>query len=231
MLPVGDTFYRATITPDGSRLMLHELNLETGSIKLDIDTAVPPTHVLVREIGNLEGSIFNVVPAKKGGSVTVPVGTYELAGGRIEKGKRTSMKLSRMYKGRSAAFEIKPGETHALELGAPYVIDAETRVEGETTVVVGKSLRVFGRGGEEYAMLFDDAMQPDVAATTASGKRVQKAERMKAADISAWQVDPTSMWFPLDMAIETPTNEQIVVQLTQKSHVLLGGPFDSESTP
>jgi hypothetical protein len=234
VLPVGDAFYRATLDPDGARLTLHELNLETGAIRLDMATAVAPAFVLVRETGKLEGSTFNVVPAKKGGSVTVPVGTYVLAGGRIESGKKTSMKHARIYKGTSAPFEVKAGETHVLSLGAPYTIDAETRVERGRTIVVGRSLRVFGRGGEEYAMLFDDALQPEVEARTAGGKKVQKPERMRKPDISAWQENKgpdNILWFPLDMEIETPDGETLVLRLTEKSHVLLGGPLAGGGTP
>jgi hypothetical protein len=231
VLPVGDAFYRAETTPEGTRLTLRELDLETGAIQLDIDTAVRPTHVLVREVGTLEGAIFNVVPAKKGGTVAVPAGTYVFAGGRIEQGKKTSMKQARMYQGRSEPFEVGPGQTHVLALGAPYTLEAETRTEDEQTILVGRSLRVFGRGGEEYAMLYDDALQPEVEAHTQSGKKVLKGERMRQADISAWQADASSMWFPMDMPIEMPKGETLVLRLMQKSHVLLGGPFESPGTP
>jgi hypothetical protein len=230
VLPVGDAFYHATLGPDGAQLGLRQMNLETGSIRLDCETAVPPTHVLVREVGKLEGALFNVVPAKQGGSVTLPVGSYVLAGGRIESGKKTSMRQARMYRGRSAAFEVEPGTTHVLTLGAPYTIEHETKVEGEQTVVVGRSLRVFGRGGEEWAMLFDEALQPEVEGYSAAGKKVHKAEKMRKTDISAWQENKgpdNILWFPLDLALETPKGEGLVLRLTQKSHVLLGGPFDS----
>jgi hypothetical protein len=92
-------------------------------------------------------------------------------------------------------------------------------------------LRVYGRGGEEYAMLYDDALQPEVEARTAGGKKVQKPERMHLADISAWQANADSMWFPMDMLIPTPKGEVLKVFLIQKSHVLLGGPFASEGKP
>jgi hypothetical protein len=83
-------------------------------------------------------------------------------------------------------------------------------------------------------MLFDDALQPEVEARTAGGKKVQKPERMRKPDISAWQENKgpdNILWFPLDMEIETPDGETLVLRLTEKSHVLLGGPLAGGGTP
>jgi hypothetical protein len=234
VLPIEDAFYRATMAPDGSQLSLREMNLELGSIKLECATAVQPSHVLVREIAKLEGAIFNVVPTKKGGSVSLPVGSYRLAGGRISNGKKTSMRQARIYAGRSIPFEIKAGETHVLSIGAPYTIESETKVVGERTIVVGRSLRIFGRSGEEFAMLFDEALRPEVDVRTESGKKVQKPEKMRQTDISAWQENRGAdniLWFPLDMEIEASKDAALVIRLKQKSHGLLGGPFASPETP
>jgi hypothetical protein len=235
VLPVGEDFYRATLAPDGSSVTLRKLNLETGFVKLDIATAVAPTHLVIRETsGALDGAFLNVVPAKKGGSVKVPVGSWQIAAGRIEKGAKNSMQQVRIYQGKSEEFEVKAGETATLALGAPYRIHPLAETKDKQLVVDGRSLRVYGRGGEEYAMFFDDPLQPDIEVRTAEGKKVGKPDRMKRTTISEWEAnrgDDNLQWFPLDYAIDNPKGENLQVHLTQKTHSLLGGPFDSDWTP
>jgi hypothetical protein len=241
VLPVGEDFYRTTLTPDGRSLTLRKLNLETGFVKLDSTLPVTPTHVVLQETsGALEGAYINVVPPKKGGLVKVPAGTWAITFGRLEKGAKTSMQQVRIYQGQSTAIEVKPGETTPLPLGGPYRIRVYTKpLEGakpddKTVVVDGRSIRVYGRAGEEYAMFFDEALQPDVEVRTAEGKKHGKAERMRRVGISEWQDnkgDDNMQWFPLDYPIENPKGEKLQVRLTQKAHPMLGGPFDSDWKP
>ncbi len=233
VMPVGDAFYRATLAPDGRTLGLRLLDLPTGFIKLDLATAVPPTHVVVRETGSLQGAFFNVVPARKGGSVKVPAGKYELAWGRLESGHKTSLQQARMYTGHSEGFELAAGETHVLALGAPYKLAIATKQDGEEFVVEGTSLRIRGRGGEEWAALFDDALHPDVEARTADGKKFAKPQKMPTTGITEWQESssPSVLWFPLDLRLQNPHQEKLQVRLTARTQALLGGPFDSDWMP
>jgi hypothetical protein len=234
VLPLGEDFYRATLTPDGKTLSLRQLDLATGFVKLEIDTPVAPTHVVLREVGRLEGAFLNVVPAKKGGVVKVPAGTWQLAFGRIEKGAKTSMQQARIYTGQSAPIEVKAGETTTLSLGGPFKLSASTKLDGKATVVEGTSLRIFGRAQEEYAMLFDDSLQPDVETRTADGKKFGKPAKMRRPDIAVWQeanAPDVIVWFPHMLSIESGKPEKLQVRLTQKSQSLLGGPFDSDWIP
>jgi hypothetical protein len=232
---VGEDFYRAEIGKDGRSLTLHKLALPTGLLKLDIATAVAPTHVVLAGTGPLEGAFFNVVPAKKGGTVKLPVGSYLLASGRIESGKKTSMKEARIYQGTSTAIEVKAGETTTLALGAPYKLKVKTATQEGAGIIVGASLRVFGRAGEEYAMLFDDPLQPDVEVHDKAGHKLVKGDTMVRADVEAWQKNENkkdnALWFPVNYTFELPAGSSFQVRLTQKTHPLLGGPFDSDWTP
>jgi hypothetical protein len=235
-LPVGEDFYRAEIGgPDGRTLTLQKLALETGLLKLDMATAVAPTHLVLCGTGSLDGAFFNVVPAKKGGTVKLPVGSYTIAGGRIESGKKTSMKLVRIYQGTSGPIEIKAGETTTLALGAPYKLKVATSTEEGSGVIVGTSIRIFGRGGEEYALLFDDPLQPDVEVRGKGNRKIVKGERMARAGVEEWQRNETkkdnALWFPVNYVFELPAGESFQVRLTQEKQPLLGGPFDSDWTP
>ena len=52
---------------------------------------------------------------------------------------------------------------------------------------------------------------------------------MRIADVSAWQAGPSyTRWYPLDLLIENKRGGRVEVRMTQKSHSLLGGPFESE---
>lgn len=232
ILPVGDGFYRASINPEGTQLTLREMNLQTGFVKLDAKTAVPPSFAIIREVGKLEGAYFDVAPLKRRGVIEVPVGTYQFDTGMITKGKKTSMQQARMIRGRAEPFEVKAGETHVLELGAPYTLRPVTRNDGKTLVVEGHKLRVWGRGGEEYRYLFDEVLRPTVEARTAEGKKLGKPERMRPAGITEWQTLPSyTIWFPLDLRIDNKGGDRVQVRMSVKSHPLLGGPFESDWTP
>jgi len=234
VLPVGENFYRATLTPDGQTLTLRQLDLATGFVKLDINTPIQPAYLVLREVGKLEGAFINVAPAKKGGSVKVPVGKWQISSGHLQKGAKTSMQQVRIYRGQSEAIEVKPGETTTLALGGPYQLQAKTTLDGKETVVDGMSLRIFGRAKEEYAMLFDESLTPEIEVRTPDSKKFGKPVKMRRPDIAAWQEsgDPDRlMWFPFTQRIENAKAEKLQVRLTQKAQGLLGGPFDSDWIP
>ena len=235
-MPVGEDFYRAEIGgADGRTLTLQKLALETGLVKLDMATAVAPTYLVLCGTGSLEGAFFNVVPAKKGGTVKVPAGSYTIAGGRIESGKKTSMKMARIYQGTSGPIDVKAGETTTLALGAPYKLKLATTTQEGSGVILGTSIRIFGRGGEEYALLFDDPLQPDVEVHGKANRKIVKGDKMAKAGVEEWQTNETkkdnALWFPKSYVFELPAGETFQVRLTQEKQPLLGGPFDSDWTP
>ncbi len=233
VLPVGDKFYRANIDDDGTKIDLQELDIATGAINFSIDTKIKPTHVVIQEVGELRGAFFNVVT--KRGPATVPVGTYKIAMGRLETGKKTSMDQIRIYGGKSGEFTVKEGETLEMAFGGPFELTAEANQRGSELVVDGRSIRIFGQFGEEYACLFDEAMRPEVSIVDAKGKTLVKAEKMLQADISAWQNHDRGrdnvLYFPLDVAFDMPRDSSYRIHLYQKSHRHLGGPFESAEPP
>ncbi len=239
VLPVGGAFWRASITPDGTELTLRKLDLAAGQVKLDFASKVAPTHVLIEEVGGaFPGAVLNVVPAKKGGTVAVPAGSWRLAMARIESGTKTGLQQVRIYRGKAQAFDVEPGKTATLAMGAPYQLrmrppagDIQTE-EGET-VIKFSSLRVFGRGGEEYALIFDEPLQPEVDILGSDGKKLVKAHKTLRADIELWtEVGERCLFVPAPIRIpEIKDTSKLTIRLTQKSHGLLGGPFGPEPAP
>jgi hypothetical protein len=235
VLPLGESFWRATVTPDGTELTLREMDLEAGAVKLDCATKTPPTHVLIEEVsGALPGVLLNVAPAKKGASVPVPTGTWQFVMGRIESGTKTGMAQVRMYRGHAPTFEVKAGETCTLALGAPYTLrmtpgmgEVESR-EGETRIRFD-SLRVFGRGGEEYALLHNEPLQPEVEIIGPDGKKMGKPVKTMRGDVSLWQeMGEKSLYYPAPLMVSELKGSGYTFRLSQKSHPLLGGPFGPE---
>ncbi len=233
-----DGFYRSYVNESGTELSLRAMYLEQGQVQLEMDTAVVPSYLVIREVGELAGAFFDVVPAKKRGAVTVPAGTYEVVFGRLESGKKTDMKVARIYKGRSEPFTVEAGATYTLELGAPYDIDFDMFNEGEETVVDTRSIRTFGRGGEEYAMLFNEPLQAQLDVRTAAGKKIEKNKKLRAAGYEEWDLaqDESSgqrnvLWFPVRHRVPNTKGEPLQARLHLKKHKLLGGPFDSGWQP
>jgi len=236
VLPVAGAFYRASITPDGSELTLRKLDLATGLVKLDCATKVQPTHVLIEEVGGtLPGAMLNVVPAKKGGSVPVPAGSWRLAMARLESGTKTGLQQVRVYRGKAQAFTVEPGQTATLALGAPYQLRfrptaSDIKTEDGETHIAFDSLRIFGRGGEEYAQIFDEPLMPEVEILGADGKKLVKGYKTMRADIELWtKAGDRCLYFPVPIRVsELKDPSKLGFKLSQKSHGLLGGPFANE---
>jgi len=231
VLPVGDDFYRAWVDFPKNEIKLRKLKIATGEVQLDIDIKVMPKILVVRAVDELlKEAYFDIVPARKGRAVTLPVGTYQFAFGRISKGKKTNMDQVRMYIGDTKTFEVREGETTRLEMGAPYRLVFKTKQHADGTQLDARSLRIYGRGGEEYAMLFDEPLRPTLYVQDLAGRKVGKPRDLRQAGIGEWENDEIGnvLWFPLDEVVEVPKGERYKLRLTQKAHGLLGGPLESD---
>ncbi len=235
VMPIGKDYYRCSPNDAGTEFRLQKMHLSTGTVKLNLDMGVRPEFILAKEVGGkLDGAIFDILPSKKGGEVVLPAGEYRLALGSLRTGKKTSTDLVRMYTGTSETFKVHAGVLTEVDLGAPYKITFKTRTEGKEKEIDTRTLRVFGRGGEEYAMFFDDPLQPDVSVQDSDGRSVVKEETMRRAGLEHWQnnnqdggVDNV-LWFPVKYSIEMPKGASYQFKLSQKKHALLGGPLESD---
>lgn len=232
VMPVGESFYRVTPDTAAGTITLQEMNLATGQVLVDIDTKVLPSHLLVREIGGgLEGSYFDILPERKGKPVTLPVGTYQICMGRIAKGAKTSQDQVRIYTGDSAPFTVADGKTTKLELGAPFALRFRLKRDGGEVLLDTRTIRVFGRFGEEYAMFFDEALQPTVEVRDGDGKKVGKPTKLRQVGVGEWERNTGAdniLWFPYEHRVEAAADQVLEMKLTQKAHSLIGGPLESD---
>ncbi len=68
---------------------------------------------------------------------------------------------------------------------------------------------------------------------TPEGKRVLQPEKLHQAGVAEYTTSPRPndvLWFPAEHRMPNPSGEKLVVELTQKSHKLLGGPFQGTAT-
>lgn len=224
-------WYRLVVDSAKATISSRELAIPTGKVVVDYDIANLPTHVVVREVGEkLEGAVFNIMSAKKKAPVELPVGTYQIISGVLTKGKKTSTDLARIYTGKSPTFEIKAGETTELELGAPFDLVFSHEQQGKERVLRASTIRVFGRFGEEYAMLFDVPLKPEVSVRRVGGSSMAKGEAMRWPGNDEYQTSSNpwqTIHFPVDFRIDNPGRDAVEMMAEQDKHPLLGGPFKS----
>lgn len=235
VMQIGKGWYRMGFDATKNEITTRELDLATGFVQLDADLKVAPSHLVVREVsGKLEDAYFSVVPPKRGKPVELPVGTYQICFGFMTTGKKTSRDFVRIYQGSSEPFEVKPGETYDLEIGAPFKATFSTRQEGDERMLDTRTMRVFGRAGEEYARFFDEPLQPTVDVRGEDGHSIEKGSKMARAGIAEWQNDPEAhrvLWFPIRYMTPNPRNKALQFRIHQKAHPMLGGPIESDWIP
>lgn len=230
----GDKFYHMKIDPYGRKVETKEVEVETGTIRFNWKGDTMPEYVILHL---LDDNYFFVNVAQKD-PVEVPIGQYEIACGKIETKKKKNAKQVRIYNGSHPYIEVYKNKQTTLTLGAPFKFTFETEIKtGEDTesgndefVVIGKSLNVFGRGGEAYAMFFDEVPLPEVSIRDKETQTVvAKGEEMRAADLDRFYFfDRNSVWFPMDYGYEIKATSELEAKLELKKIPLLGGPAESE---
>ena len=110
----------------------------------------------------------------------------------------------------------------------PYRFDFQTKREGSSVTVVGRSVVVLGKSNERYERVWNAVPRPEVSWRKAGAKRGSKPEKMgmigdqvSMADLGGWP----ALWAPLDLPLETPglaPGDEVEVQLVQKKNPLFG---------
>jgi hypothetical protein len=147
---------------------------KTGSLRLEWqgDRKLRPEVLVVRGLEEpFSGAAYDIAAGK---DVEVPVGSYEIAFGRIASGKGAQME-AQVFKGKMQPIKVEAGTATVVKLGAPFVLDFE-RGGSETEVVVdAMRIRVLGAGGELYARINGDTPAPEVLFSKTEGGRGAKA--------------------------------------------------------
>jgi hypothetical protein len=223
----GDKLHRFKVAdPQAKKVRTRELVTESGQVKIDWKGPKPPTSLVIREIQEFQGAYFDVAGKKP---VTVPVGKYEVAGGKIESGSKSNIKQAWIFKGKSRSFEVKPGEVTVLEMGAPYNFEFRTKNSGKKFTLTGTSLTIYDRFDCLIGRIYDEVPLPSISVKVdeEKGATLVKNKQMKRAPNEAFYDDYRAAWFPADFEVDKSADAECVARLTLKKHGLLGGPFDT----
>jgi hypothetical protein len=214
------------VDPHAKKLRTRELDIQTGSVVLKWDGPVQPKMLVLAEIRDFKGSFFDVAGGKP---VTVPVGRYEIAYGRIESGKGAQTKQAWIFKGDAQPIEVTAGETTTLEMGAPYTFDFEAKDQGKGLLIKGKNVLIKEKSGAIVGRIYDDVPLPEVTMRAKGGATIGKPATMAKASIEQRNEDNSAAWFPSDLELKKAEKQEVEVQLNlKKPHPLLGGPFKSD---
>jgi|GEM_PF-2864775 len=228
-LKIGDNFYR--IEPDGTgqKITTTEVTTPTGTVSVDYVGKPRPYYLLIHGLDRLSSRNFYEIMGDGKSPVVIPVGKYEIAGGKIMSGKKNKLRQIRIYRGEMKPFFVKDGEETVLELGAPFKYTFETMPMGAKLVVEGKSINVYGKSGEIYTQFFDEIPVPLVSMRIKGTKKlVVKNEPMPLATLQDWYNDQSCAWHPMDFTYDNKKRLDLEVKLETKKYHLLGKPITSD---
>lgn len=225
---IDEQFYMVATNATGKSLRTVPHDFKTGTIRLEWEGAIDPQFVILRYLDPMYPGVFFDVAGSRD-PVVVPQGYYEIACGKIEKGKGGKAKQIRIYNGKSDRIEVVAGEETVLELGGPFHFTFETKSVGREFTVKGPSVNVFGKRGEQYACFFDDVPLPQVSIRTANKKtKLLRNKKMKQATRDDYYRKPSNVWHPLDFVYEKKSGMELEAMLSLKKIPLLGGPVESD---
>jgi hypothetical protein len=222
---VEDKLVRLKVTGQHAHeVRARELDVESGMVQLEWEGPTLPISLVIAEVNEFRGGFFDVAGKDP---VRVPVGTYEVAIGKIETGKKTSTKQAWIFKGRSKKFEVKAGETYVLQMGGPYELEFNTKDSGKEFTVLGKSILVYDRAGALLGRIWDELLECEVSVRVGDSMLVKNKEMRRIDSAKFLEEGQGAAWFPDDFTVEKPESAACEAQLYLKKHKLLGGEFTS----
>jgi len=223
---LGDTWTRIKLSDtQGKTLKTRAMSLDSGFVKVDWDGPNPPTSLVVGEVRELQGAYFDVAGKK---AVEVPVGRYQIAIGKIDKGKKTQAQQVWIFKGKSKAFEVKAGETTTLEMGGAYRFEFETENDGRKFTIKGDSILLYDRFDALIGKMAPNILLPEVTIKTETGSTLSKGKEMRIVSTEEFNKGHFRAYLPQDFEIDKSPSAKCQARLSLKKDKFLGGPFDSE---
>ena len=122
-MKLNDSWYHVRGKDDGAKVGFRKANPEyfkTGEIQADWSgpRGTKLTLLIVRGRGDFAGTAFDIADGKPH---EVPVGTYELAFGRIESGRGARQMTAHVFGGPDVTVTVEEGETAKFDLGEPFL--------------------------------------------------------------------------------------------------------------
>jgi hypothetical protein len=230
IMSFGEKFYRVEANRTGIEFSTQEVAVDTGTVRLDwAGGGTKPRYVVIHSLDRAGvRCFFDVADGGKKG-VVIPAGKYELGFGKISVGKKNKLQQIRIYRGKMKPFFVLKGEETVLEMGGPFTYEFDASTFGTKFIVKGKSINVFGRGGELYTMFWD--LHPEVLVSmkvAGTKKIVVKKEPMPRPTLESWTASQPSVWHPNDFEYTNKKGADLKVRLETKKHKILGGPIEGD---
>lgn len=210
----------------GTSLRATPVEFDTGTLKLK--TKGPkPEWVVVRGTGRLENCFYDLLQNGAKG-VQVPVGSYELFLGRVSKGKKLQVMKALIVPGDTTpTWEVNPGETTTVELGAPFGFEFKYEVDDEVITIDGTDVVITGKQGERYERTWNCVPKPEISFRKEDSKRGSKPEKMVFVQSPQELQDLgfRACWFPRlpgGSIDRSRVKGDILLQLTDKKNKLFG---------
>ena len=172
--------------------------------------------VLMADTSQIRGTMIDLM-LNKNGSLQVPIGRYKVQQG-LARGPKGAEAVILPAAGRSMIIDLEEGKTETIELGTPFTLSVDRRLEGNKLVFEGQSLCVTGKAGERYLRLVGAPLfgtEVELKGEKAEGElRGSTAEEMMAQ----WPL----VYLPQDLELELKKAEMPPVRLTMKKHPWFG---------
>lgn len=226
VVPLGGKWYQLQLVDaHAKQIRTRELDIETGQVVLKWSGPVAPRVLVIAETRDFKGCYFDVAGGKP---VTVPAGRYEIAYGEIESGKGPQLKQAWIFKGEAKDFDVAAKGTTTLDMGAPYKLDFDRKLDAKSIKIVGKSVVPKEKSGAILGRIYDEVLCPEVWTRPGAAGNGSPGKAMTRPDQKVTAKDSSAPWFPGDYVIDTGKDQKLQVQLKLAKHALLGGPFTSE---
>ena len=177
-MKLNDSWYHVRGKDDGAKVGFRKANPEyfkTGEIQADWSgpRGTKLTLLIVRGRGDFAGTAFDIADGKPH---EVPVGTYELAFGRIESGRGARQMTAHVFGGPDVTVTVEEGETAKFDLGEPFRLDFKKQAAGNEVSIHAATIRIRGKAGELYAYVNGAVAEPVVLVSRSENGRGAREE-------------------------------------------------------
>ncbi len=205
VVKIADQWFRLRSSDKGRKVValpMHATLLRTGTVQLKwagLKGGLKPEFLILQGKDDFYAAAFNVAGGKP---VQLPAGEYEIAHGRLGKGKGAQALQVNVLKGDAKSIVVKAGENTQLTLGGKFFLDFKKGKDGDKESLDSLNFQVKSKSGEIYVRMRGPIPAPEVlSARDDSGKGAKVIGEYVAIDTAD----------TLNMAIEAVNARKVPV--------------------
>ncbi len=220
---IGDLLFEMKLEASGAGIRFKPYDGPIALLKFDYKSTTNPAFMIAEGVGEQANISFNLMDAKDK-PMWVPPGRYRFRNGYFAYGEGDRRETILVEQGKSAEFGISEGKLNTIAMGAAkdpgftFVWKADTRREkGEDYItIVGKDIKVFGCGGEEYRWFSAGVFKPTVHIKSAKEGPDAFSKEMKPPareDLDDKHPALDVVYFPKTFDVKKPVAGEVFLQL------------------